>query len=79
MLVTLPLVPRGAGGRQQHHRRPLCLALRAQMRGIERRLQVAATVEGDLAVELVGEQLAGLADQEGVPDALESARRSPIS
>ena len=74
MLVTLPLVPRGAGRRQQHHGRCRGLALRQRMRRIERRLEIAAAGVGNLAVELAGEKFSRLTDQKGVADAIEPRR-----
>src|SRR4051812_50073625 len=74
MLVTLPLIPRGAGWREQDDGRAFCLALRAHMRSIERRLQITATAEGQLALELAGKEIHRLADQEGMTDAVEPGR-----
>src|SRR5579871_2773245 len=74
MLVALPLVPRGAGRRQQHDRGAFRLTLYQRMSGVERRLQVAAAVERHLALELASEQLGRLADQEGMADAVEPGR-----
>src|SRR5205814_10141550 len=74
VLVALPLVPRGAGRRQQDDRWAFRFMLGERMRSIERRLQVATAIESHLAVELAREQIGRLADQEGMADALEPWR-----
>src|SRR5476649_2376473 len=52
MLVALPLVPRRAGRREQHHGGALGFRLYLGLGGIHRRLEIAAATEFDLTLEL---------------------------
>ena len=69
------LVEGGAGRRQQHHGAGNVLAARAgREAAVDCRREVAAAGIGDLAVERRRELLGRVADQEGVPHALEIGR-----
>src|SRR5471030_2251159 len=74
MLVALPLVPRRAGRREQHHGGALGFRLYLGLGGIHRSLEIAAATEFDIALELAGKHFCGLADQEGMTHPIEIGR-----